>query len=313
MHIPDNMLDAKTAIGTGALAVAGLGYALRRCRIELPQKRVPLLGLTAAFVFAAQMINFPIPGGTSGHLIGSTLVAILLGPSAAVVVLACVLLIQCFMFGDGGVTALGANTFNMGIVAMLAGYTVYRLLVGRNEAMSRRIMAAVVAGWAATIAAAFFCAAELAISGTAPWRTLLHAMMWWHMFIGMGEGIITALVISALAGARPELLSVRPASGGGYRELMMYGLLISLAIGMIASPWASGNPDGLDRTAKDLKFTQEDAEPVVPAPVPDYKIPGIGSEAVATAIAGGVGTLAVFGLGLLMARILVKPRRLASA
>src|SRR5512146_2945908 len=115
MHIPDGFLDTKTAAATGAIAALGLGVALRQARFHLPPRRVPLLGLAAAFVFAAQMLNFPIGGGTSGHLVGGVLAAALLGPSAAVVVLSAVLLVQCFMFADGGVLALGANVFNMAI------------------------------------------------------------------------------------------------------------------------------------------------------------------------------------------------------
>jgi len=126
MHIPDGFLDAKTAAGAGALALVGLSLALRQARLHLPPRRVPLMGLTAAFVFAGQMVNFPVAGGTSGHLLGATLTAVLVGPSAAVVVLAAVLIVQCFLFADGGVTALGANLVNLALVAPLGGYGVFR-------------------------------------------------------------------------------------------------------------------------------------------------------------------------------------------
>src|ERR1035437_1150868 len=128
MHIPDGVLDPKTAVATGVLAVAGLGLALRVARRTLPARKVPLLGLSAAFVFAAQMLNFPVAGGTSGHLVGGVLVAALLGPSAAVIALAAVLIVQCFMFADGGITALGANIFNMGIMGSVVGWMIYALL-----------------------------------------------------------------------------------------------------------------------------------------------------------------------------------------
>src|SRR5512143_666441 len=126
MHIPDGFLDAKTAIATGGLALAGLGVALRQARLSLPPRRVPLLGLAAAFVFAAQMLNFPVAGGTSGHLVGGVLACVLLGPSAAVLALTSVLIVQCLLFADGGVLALGANVFNMAIVGSVAGYGIYR-------------------------------------------------------------------------------------------------------------------------------------------------------------------------------------------
>src|SRR3990172_1784829 len=136
MHIPDGFLDAKTAAGAGALALVGLSLALRQARLHLPPRRVPLMGLTAAFVFAGQMVNFPVAGGTSGHLLGATLTAVLVGPSAAVVVLAAVLIVQCFLFADGGVTALGANLVNLALVAPLGGYGVFRAV--RPLAAGRR-------------------------------------------------------------------------------------------------------------------------------------------------------------------------------
>ena len=122
MHIPDGFLDARTAVATGVLATAGLGLALAGVRRTVPPRRIPLIGLAAAFVFAAQMLNFPVAGGTSGHLIGAVLAAVLLGPSAAVLVMSAVLILQCLMFADGGVTALGANLFSMALVAPAVGY-----------------------------------------------------------------------------------------------------------------------------------------------------------------------------------------------
>ena len=127
MHIPDGFLDTKTIVATSALAVVGVAVAWRRVRSEVPPQRVPLLGVAAAFVFAAQMLNFPVAGGTSGHLIGATLVAILLGPGAATIVIAAVLLVQCFLFADGGILALGANVFNMALLGVISGYALYRL------------------------------------------------------------------------------------------------------------------------------------------------------------------------------------------
>src|SRR5689334_8604134 len=117
MHIPDGFLDAKVALGAGALSALGVGAAVRNARLRLPPRKIPLMGLSAAFIFAAQMLNFPVAGGTSGHLIGGVLASVLLGPSAAVLVLTAVLMVQCFVFADGGILALGANVFNMGIVS----------------------------------------------------------------------------------------------------------------------------------------------------------------------------------------------------
>src|SRR5512141_3014809 len=128
MHIPDGVLDAKTAVTTAALSAAGLAYAVRRVRVAFPPRRVPLIGLAAAFIFAAQMLNFPVAGGTSGHLMGSVLAAILLGPSAAIMAMSAVLILQALLFNDGGITALGANLFNMALLAPVAGFALYRLL-----------------------------------------------------------------------------------------------------------------------------------------------------------------------------------------
>ncbi len=128
MHIPDGFIDGKTAAVTAVISAVGVGFALRQVRRELPPRRVPLLGLSAAFLFAAQMVNFPVAGGTSGHLVGGTLVAALLGPSAAVVVVTTVLIVQCFLFQDGGVMALGANVFNMAILNSVIGYVIYRVV-----------------------------------------------------------------------------------------------------------------------------------------------------------------------------------------
>src|SRR6185369_13524999 len=126
MHLPDGFLDAKTALLCSGVAVAGVGLALRQVRTSLEPRQMPMLGLGAAFVFAAQMLNFPVAGGTSGHLVGGVLAAILLGPSAAVLVMTCVLIVQCLMFADGGVTALGANVFNMAVINVCGGYFVFR-------------------------------------------------------------------------------------------------------------------------------------------------------------------------------------------
>src|SRR5262249_1063800 len=163
--------------------------ALRQVRRELPPRKVPLLGLAAAFLFAAQMINFPIGGGTSGHLVGGALVAALLGPGAAVVVVTTVLIVQCFLFQDGGVMALGANFFNMAIGNPVAGYVIYRLLCRGLPGARGQVTALAFAAWCATLLAAIGCAGELAWSGTVAWSVGLPAMAGVHMIIGIGEGL----------------------------------------------------------------------------------------------------------------------------
>jgi cobalt/nickel transport system permease protein len=305
MHIPDGILDAKTAAGTAVLAVGGLGYALHQARKTLPPKRVPLLGLAAAFVFAAQMINFPVAGGTSGHLVGGTLAATLLGPSAAVIVISSVLIVQCFLFADGGVTALGANIFNMAIIGGVVGWSIYFLVSRPFKGIFGRILAATFAAWCSTVLASILCAGELATSGRVRWGLAFPAMAGVHALIGIGEAVITALVLSAVAASRNDLL-VAPATAvrsRSYVSFIVYGGLISLGLALFVSPFASSAPDGLDRTAQKLGFADR-AVSAVQAPMPEYSVGGISTQALSTAIAAAVGTLIVFALAWALARAL---------
>ena len=314
MHLPDGFLDAKTAMATGVLATAGLGLALVGVRRTVPPRRVPLIGLAAAFVFAAQMLNFPVVGGTSGHLIGAVLAAVLLGPSAAVLVMSAVLILQCLMFADGGVTALGANLFNMALVAPTVGYAVYRLLrsvVG--DGLRGRLFATAFAAWCSTVAAAVSCAGQLALSGTVPLRVGLPAMGGVHLLIGLGEALITTLVVAAVAGARPELLLERAGPRSRPAELAGRGLLVALGLAMFVAPFASRWPDGLEGVAATLGFGHRAvAGAAHGAPLPDYRFPGVGPTALSTGLAGGAGTLVAFGLAWLLATALT-PRHNARA
>lgn len=304
MHIPDGFLDGKTATVAGAISFAGVGLALRQVRRELPPRKVPLLGLSAAFLFAAQMVNFPVAGGTSGHLVGGALVAALLGPGAAVVVVTTVLFVQCFLFQDGGVLALGANIFNMAIVNSVAGYAIFRLVSGVLPGTRGRVTAMAFAGWCATVLAAISCAGQLAWSGTIAWSAAFPAMTVVHMLIGIGEGVISALVLLAVERARPDLVSDAAKTAAPKRagELLGYGLLAALGIAIFVAPFACSWPDGLDSVAEKFGFTHKIVSPVVAAPAPDYQMPGIHSAIGATAAAGAVGTLVVFAGALLLGR-----------
>lgn len=311
MHIPDGFLDAKTTIATGVLAAGGVAVALRQVHRHLPRQRVPLLGVSAAFVFAAQMLNFPVAGGTSGHLIGSVLTAVLLGPSAAVIVITSVLVVQCFLFADGGVLALGANVFNMALVANLGGYAIYRLVHGWRQSARSAVLAAAFAGWCATVLAAISCAGQLAWAGTARWSTAFPAMAGIHMLIGLGEGLITGLVIAVIARTRPALLELPAAAPAGkLASVVGYGLVLALGLAIFVAPFASPWPDGLEKVAATLGFEHHaTADPLVPAPIPDYEMPGLRSALAATAVAGAIGTVVVFALAVILARVLVpKPR-----
>jgi len=211
MHIPDGFLDPRTLAGTAVMGVGAVGYATSRVKRELDEGRVPVLAAMSAFVFAAQMVNFPIAGGTSGHLLGGALLAVLFGPWAACLSLTAVLIIQALVFGDGGITALGANVFNMAVLGTLAAHLTYRLLSRGRTGF--RPAAAFVASWVSVVAAAAAAALELALAGAIPLRVGLPAMASWHAFIGLGEGIITTVILAYLVRVRPGLLGVlRPKS-----------------------------------------------------------------------------------------------------
>ena len=308
MHLPDGFLDAKTALLSTGAAAAGVGIALRQVRATLPPRQTPMLGLAGAFVFAAQMLNFPVAGGTSGHLIGGVLTAVLLGPGAAVVVIACVLIVQCFMFADGGLTALGANVFNMGIVNVCGGYMVFRLArkLIRGQEQRSTVFAAAFAGWFGTVLASISCAGQLALSRTVPWQVAFPAMVNVHMLIGIGEGLATGLVTMAVLRARPQLVAgaAQQAPGTGW-SLAGYGLLIAAGLAVFVAPFACPWPDGLDSVARVLGFSAKAREAVLPAPLTDYRLPFVGSATVATAVAGLIGTGIAFIAAYALARALV--------
>ncbi|RJO63012.1 MAG: cobalamin biosynthesis protein CbiM [Dehalococcoidia bacterium] len=212
MHIPDGFLNAGTMAGTAVVSAGGLANAVRIVGKNLGEKQVPLMGIMAAFVFAAQMLNFPVAGGTSGHFLGAALCAILLGPWAAVIILALVLIAQCFIFQDGGMLALGANIFNMGIIGGLGSYLLYRLgnkLMGDN--LRSKMISGYFAAWASVVLAATAASLELAISGASPLGVVLPAMLSVHVIIGLVEGAITVSALALIRSTRADLLELQKA------------------------------------------------------------------------------------------------------
>jgi cobalt/nickel transport system permease protein len=208
MHIPDGFLSAPVYVAGYAVSGAVCAVAVARANRNLGEKEVPLLGMTAAFIFAVQMLNFPVAGGTSGHFLGATLAAVLLGPLNACLVMAVVLTIQCLGFADGGLTALGANLFNMGIIGAIGGWLLFRGLRGvLPKSRWAFLAAAAAASWAAVVVASAICAGELAWSGTSPLQVALPAMAGVHALIGIGEAIITAAVLSSVLAVRPDLVA----------------------------------------------------------------------------------------------------------
>ncbi|WP_164477810.1 energy-coupling factor ABC transporter permease [Nocardioides pantholopis] len=209
MHVPDGFLDAPTSVATGVVAAAAVGISLRKARAELDDRTAPMAGLVAAFVFAAQMINFPVGAGTSGHLMGGVLAAVLVGPWTAILCLSVVLLVQGLFMADGGVTALGTNITLIAIVTTVVGWAVFR---GLRAVLPRRTAvvapAAVVAALVSVPAAAAVFTLLFAVGGTAPVETgdVLVAMLGWHVAIGIGEAAITGLVLGAVIAVRPDLV-----------------------------------------------------------------------------------------------------------
>jgi cobalt/nickel transport system permease protein len=256
-------------------------------------------------LFTAQMVNFPVIGGTSGHLVGGTLVAALLGPSAAVVVVTTVLIVQCFLFADGGVLALGANIFNMGLVDSVAGYALYRILCRCLPGKRGQVTAIAFAGWCSTVLASLICAGQLAWSGTVPWATGFRAMAGVHMLIGIGEGLISALVLAGIIRTRPEMVSGAKPEGPAYPlEGIAFGLLVAVGIAVFIAPFACSWPDGLESVADWVGFSQREAPHLIPSPLPGYSLPEMNWTAGATALAGTMGTLAAFVLAWLLGRLL---------
>jgi cobalt/nickel transport system permease protein len=300
MHIPDGFLSTPVALLMWIVAIIGVAYALWRVNRELDERQVPLMGVMAAAIFAGQMLNFSVTGGTSGHLVGAALAAIVLGPWAAVLVMTCVVGTQALLFQDGGLLALGANIVNMALVGVAVGYAVYRTV--RKLAGDKNwglFAGGFAAGWLSVVIAALLCALQLAISGTSPANIAVPAMGGIHMLIGVGEGLITAGALAFLYAARRDLLMAGKAQISVNRGLWIGGLAIAIVLAVL-SPLASSHPDGLEWVAEQQGFIEAARE----APyqlIPDYVFPGIPNEAVATIVAGIFGVLIVFVVTYLIA------------
>jgi cobalt/nickel transport system permease protein len=293
MHIPDGFLSTPVSILMWVVAILGVGYALLRVNRDLDERRVPLMGVMAAAIFAGQMLNFSVTGGTSGHLVGAALAAIVLGPWAAILVLACVVSTQALLFQDGGLLALGANIVNMALVGVVVGYAVY-LTVRRLAGERRRGVfgAGFLSGWCSIVIAALVCALQLAVSGTSPANIAVPAMGGIHMLIGVGEGLITAGALALLYAARRDLVTARPGQVVGGWGMWVGGLVVAIVLAIL-SPLASAHPDGLEWVAEQQGFLTA-ARNAPYSIIPDYVFPGISNQAVATIVAGIVGLAIVF-------------------
>ncbi|HTE19405.1 MAG TPA: energy-coupling factor ABC transporter permease, partial [Armatimonadota bacterium] len=305
MHIPDGFLDPRVCAATGAVSAVAVGAALRRVRPDADPRLTPLMGITAAYIFAAQMVNFPVAAGTSGHLLGSLLAAVLLGPHAATVVMASVFVIQTLFFLDGGHTALGANILNMGLAGTYGGYALYRALAGPRPTSRRSVWAAAAAAWASLVLGAALTAAQLAASGAVATGRVFPAMLGVHALLGVGEALLTGAALGLLWKVRPDLLTSR---GGGTdgRGVRRWGWAAAAA-GLVAlgtlAPFASSSPDGLERVAQMLHFEHLAGASAFSAPLPDYTLPHWGEAAWAPAAVSLLGSGLMIGSVALLARL----------
>jgi cobalt/nickel transport system permease protein len=328
VHVPDGFFNVAVSASMGAVAAAGVAVSLRGARRELDDRTAPMAGLVAAFIFAVQMLNFPVAAGTSGHLLGGTLAAVLAGPYTAVLCMAVVLLVQGFFFADGGLTALGINISLMGIVTVVVGWTVFRLLCRVLPRTRAGVAGAAFGGAVLSVpASAVLFAGLFWIGGTAPIDagTVALAMGGVHVLIGVGEAIITAVTVSAVLAVRPDLvygarglaprLVLRGADGESVVEpergaaqgrpakpgrFVLGGIAVAALLAGVGSFYASSSPDGLEAVAQTHGFdhvAQDSA--VAGSPLADYGDKG----GIPVGVAGviGVGVTLAVGGGLVLA------------
>lgn len=311
MHLPDHVLDPVTSLGAGLLSAAALGYAAATAQHST---RIPSFGTvaaTAATVFAAQMLNFPISDGVSGHVLGGAVAAIVLGPRIAMLAMAVVVVVQCVLFQDGGATALGANLLNMAVVAPIVGFSAFETLRQRWQGFAGTIASAGIAAWLSVQAAAVTCTIAIARGGEHGFLAASGAMLASHSLIGCGEALATGLAAATLLAmgrmAMPDDAESNELSTG-IAFPALAGLAAALILAIVLAPWASPLPDGLEAALSNLGWS-ENAAPILPAPFADYEIAALADWGLAASMAGAVGTVVVFAAASLLAVTLPTPRR----
>jgi cobalt/nickel transport system permease protein len=247
MHIPDGFLTNRIAVALDILSGASILYSAQRLKVDFAGRMVPIMGVLAAFVFAAQMLNFPIIGGTSGHLIGGSLLAILLGPMAAFLTITTVVIAQALFLQDGGLIALGANIFNISAVTCFSGYAVYRLLGRRKAGGERLFLAGFLAGWISSMISSACCAVQIGLSGAIPLRFGLTAMLGYHAIIGVFEGMLTAGVLSFLYKVRPDLMKIDRDSQFKIADWVSAVLFVVIPVSILFAAGSSSLPDPLQK------------------------------------------------------------------
>lgn len=295
MHLPDGSLDNVTCTVTTVLAAGAAAYACRRVRAESSAWSPAAFGAVAAFIFAVQMVNFPVAAGVSGHMVGGVLAGALLGPWLGLLAMVLVLAAQCLLAGDGGLTALGANILTMGVAATWAGSLIRRTMEAKTHGKST--LAAVVAAWGSVIVAGTLCAMIWSVGSALTLGQVLGPMLAVHARIGLGEALVTGALLAAIAW-KPEQslaqrISVVAALGAG--------------VAIVLAPWASAAPDGLEHVAS--AFTQWPEAGLAFAPLPDYLVPGVSNELLATTLAGVIGAATVYAAGRFSSQALAFPAR----
>ena len=301
MHVPDGFLSTSVALAGWVLMGVTVAYALRRTAGQLGDRQMPLMGVLAAFIFAAQSINFPVLGGTSGHLLGGALAAIIVGPWAAVLVMTSVVAVQSMLFQDGGLLALGFNVLNMGVLTAFTGYGVFQLAVRvLGSGRGSTLIAGAVGAWLSVVVGAAACAVELAVSGTTPIGLALPAMVGVHVVIGVGEAVITVGALSFIYAARKDLLDHGAAAPGKISAAVwLAGLSLSLVLAGFSFA-ASPDADGLERVAAESGFLSKASGPLFSV-FPDYTLPFVSDSVISGVLAVIAGTLLVFGTVFLVA------------
>ncbi len=304
-HIPDGFLSPPVLTGTAAASAAALAVAARRSRSALRERQAPLLGALTAFVFAAQMFNFPLGAGTSAHLLGGVLVAVIAGPWVGMLAIFSILLVQALLFQDGGIAALGANTLNMAVLGAGGGYLVYRgVLLFLGVGARRRLAAAGAAAYVSAALIGLAAALELSLSDVLPLRSALLVVLGGHLIVGFGEAGLTVAILSLATRARPELLAERPVAASAARRWAWVGVAVALVVAVLAGYVASRDPDALQAAAVRLGVRR--ASVGVHAPLADYAAPLGGAW-----VAAVIGVAVVFLVGWLLFRATARDHRSA--
>lgn len=314
MHISDGVLSPEVSLATGLLAVAGIGECVRRLRRQGTEE-TPRIGLVAAFVFAAQMVNFPLGfAPVSGHLMGGTLAAVLLGPWGGGLAIAAVLIVQSVLMGDGAITALGANWVNMGLIGSVAAYPVFL----SAKARLGTITGAMIAAWVSVIVSSATFSFELGFSsGFGGLGQILTWMVLVHAVIAVGEALITGLVLRGVIWSEPDLIDTASSDSGkpAKRDRIagwLGGVIATFAVVVLLAPLASAYPDGLEYVGERFGFVPSESEHREPAaPLPDYTVPGMAEGRWSTVAAGLIGSATVLIAGQILTRSLAR-RRLAA-